>query len=101
MVGVISTLPLKNASMLLGNDLAGGKVIPEHKLVMEPVKSAETDKIEEEISDVIPSCWVTQAQASTMVEDTRASIDIGDKRGREKKPRSTWMVTVMRTNAMV
>ena len=77
-VGVMETLPAKGVSMLLGNDLAGGKVIAEPKVVMEPVTSAETEKIEEEIPGVFPSCVVTRAQARKMAEDTRASIDTED-----------------------
>ena len=73
-VGVLNTLSVKGVSMLLGNELARGKEIAELDVVMEPVTSAETDKIEEEKSSVIPSCGVTQAQASTMAKDTRASI---------------------------
>ena len=72
--------------MLLGNDLARGKVIAEPDVVMEPVSSAETDKIEEDISSVIPSCGVTQAQASTMAKDTRRSIARKDIRERDQDP---------------
>ena len=72
--------------MLLGNDLARGKVIAEPDVVMEPVTSAETDKFEEDISNVIPSCGVTQAQASTMAEDTRASIKWKDIREGDQDP---------------
>ena len=57
----------------------------EPDVVMEPVTSAETDKFEEEISNVIPSCEVTQAQACTMVEDTGASIKWKDIRGRDQE----------------
>ena len=86
-VGVLNTLPVKGVSMLLGNDLAGGKVIAEPDVVMEPVTSAaENDKFEEEISNVIPSCGVTQAQASTMAKDTRASIKWKDIRERDQDP---------------
>ena len=85
-VGVLNTLPVKGVSMLLGNDLAGGKVIAEPDVVMEPVTSAETDKFEEEISNVIPSCGVTQAQATTMAKDTRASIKWKDIRERDQDP---------------
>ena len=74
----METLPAKGVSMLLGNDLAGGKVITEPKVVMEPVTSAETEKIEEEIPGVFPSCVVTRAQARKMAEDTRASIHTED-----------------------
>ena len=72
--------------MLLGNDLSRGKVIAEPDVVMEPVTSAETDKIEEEISSVIPSCGVTQAQVSTMAKDKRASIKRKDIQERNQDP---------------
>ena len=85
-VGVLNTLPVKGVSMLSGNDLARGKVIAEPDVVMEPVTSAETDKIEEEISSMIPSCGVTQAQGSTMAKNTRASIKRKDIRERDKDP---------------
>ena len=85
-VGVMETLPAKGVSMLLGNDLARGKVIAESDVVIEPVTSAETDKIEEEIYSVIPSCGMTQAQASTMAKDTRASIKRKDIRERDQDP---------------
>ena len=85
-VGVMENLPAKGVSMLLGNDLARGKVIAEPDVVMEPVTSAETDKIEEEIYSVIPSCGMTQAQASTMAKDTRASIKRKDIRERDQDP---------------
>ena len=77
-VGEMKTQPAKGVSMLLENDLAGGKVIAEPKVVMEPVTSAETEKIEEEIPGVFPYCVVTRAQARKMAEDTRASIDTED-----------------------
>ena len=46
----------------------------------------KNDKFEEEISNVIPSCGVTQAQASTMAKDTRASIKWKDIRERDQDP---------------
>ena len=64
---------------------------------MEPVTSAETDKIDEDICYVIPSCGMTRAQTSTMIEDTRASIDMGDKQDTEKASRSKWIVIQIRT----
>ena len=62
-VGVVPALPMKGVSMLLGNDLAGGKVIVEPKVVMEPIIESKIDKIEEEIPGLFPSCAVTRAQA--------------------------------------
>ena len=42
-VGVRPELPVKGVSMLLGNDLAGGKVIPEPIVTREPC--TETDYV--------------------------------------------------------
>ena len=56
-VGVMETLPAKGVSMLLGNDLAGGKVIAEPKVVMEPVTSAETEKLKRRFQVCFPPVW--------------------------------------------
>ena len=53
---------------------------------MKPVTSAETDKFEEKIPSVLSSCGVTQAQASTMAKDTRASIKKNNIRERDQDP---------------
>ena len=85
-VGVKSTRPVGSVSMLSENDLAGGKVIAELEVVKEPVTSAKTDTMEKELSSVIPSCVVTQARASKMAEDTRASIEMDDKQDKDVDP---------------
>ena len=71
---------------MLGNDLARGKVIAQPDIVMDPVTSAETDKFEEEISSMIPSSEVAQAQASMMTANTRASIKWKDIPERDQDP---------------
>ena len=86
---------------VLGNDLATGKVIAEPGVVMVPVTSAETDKLEEEISNVIPSCGVTQAQANTMAEDTRTSIKWKDIPEGTKTLLTTMMVSEIGTDNVV
>ena len=85
-VGVMETLPVKGVSMLSENDLAGGKVIAKPEVVKEPVTSAKTNMTEEETSSVIPSCVVTQARASKMAEDTRASNKTDDKEDKDGDP---------------
>ena len=57
-VGLSSSLPVKCVSLLLGNDLAGGKIVPSVQLTIKPGP--------EEINvdpDVFPSCAVTRAMA--------------------------------------
>ena len=85
-VGVMNTRPVNGVSIISVKDVAGGKVIAEPKVVMEPVTSAETDKFEEEVPSVIPLCVVTQARASKMAEDTRALIKMGDKQNKDGDP---------------
>ena len=87
-VGVLNILSVKGVSMLLGNDLARGKVIADTEVVMEPFTSAEMDMFEEEISQSsgIPFCGVTQAQASATAKDTRASMKRKDTRERDQYP---------------
>ena len=57
-VGLRSSLPVKGVSLLLGNDLAGGKVVPSVQMSVNPVS--------EEVpldSDIFPSCAVTRSMA--------------------------------------
>ena len=57
-VGLRSSLPIKGVSLLLGNDLAGGKVVPSVQMSEKPVS--------EEVpldSDIFPACAVTRAMA--------------------------------------
>ena len=59
-VGIRPTLPLKEVSFVLGNDLAGGKVKPDPWVVEQPDHFLKT-----EIDDSImfPACVVTRAAA--------------------------------------
>lgn len=53
--GVMSSLPVKGISVLLGNDLAGGKVIPSVQLTSQPSTEDESNLD----SESFPSCAVT------------------------------------------
>ena len=86
MVGVMSTRPVEGVSMLSENDSAGGKVIAKPEVVKKQVTSAKTNMTEEETSSVIPSCVVTQARASKMAEDTRASNKMDGKQDKDGDP---------------
>lgn len=54
-VGLMSSLPVKGISVLLGNDLAGGKVIPSVQLTSQPSTEDESNLD----SESFPSCAVT------------------------------------------
>ena len=85
-VGVMNTRPVEGVSTLSENDSVGGKVIAEPEVVKEPVTSAKTDAIEEEVSNVIDSCMVTQARTSKMAEDTRASNKMDGEQHKDVDP---------------
>ena len=57
-VGVRHNLPFEGVSLLLGNDLAGKKVVAEPIVTNEPAVDAETSK---EDTDIYQACAVTRA----------------------------------------
>ena len=62
-VGVRPTLPVKGVSLLLGNDLAGGKVVPDPIICEKPSLVGEG---EEENKELFPSCAITRAMAKKL-----------------------------------
>ena len=67
-VGLRPTLPMEGVSFILGNDLAGDKVIPELQVVTDPEVMEEVDCDVETTSHVFPSCAVTRAMAREMAQ---------------------------------
>ena len=53
-MGTRPTLPIKGVSLLLGNDLPGGKVVANPKVTPKPVTLDSTEKLEEVISGIFP-----------------------------------------------
>ena len=62
-VGIRPSLPFKGVHLLLGNDLAGDKVVVDPLLTSTPCVDQPPDPIEQEIPDFYPSCAVTRAMA--------------------------------------
>ena len=62
-VGIRPSLPFKGVHLLLGNDLAGDKVVVNPLLTNIPCIDQPPDPIEQEILDLYPSCAVTRAMA--------------------------------------
>ena len=62
-VGIRPSLPFKGVHLLLGNDLAGDKVVVDPLLTSTPCVDQPPDPIEQEIPDLYPSCPVTRAMA--------------------------------------
>ena len=61
--GIRPSLPFKGVHLLLGNDLAGDKVVVNPLLTSTPCVDQPPDPIEQEIPDIYPSCAVTRAMA--------------------------------------
>ncbi|XP_071850601.1 uncharacterized protein [Apostichopus japonicus] len=68
LVGVMSELPIKGVSMMLGNDLAGDKVLPNPIVTYTPsnVSSHEEDEI-------YPACVMTRAMSKKAVSEVEES----------------------------
>ena len=60
-VGIRPFLPFLGVYLLLGNDLAGDKVVEDPLLTSTPCVDQPPDPIEQEIPDLYLSCAVTRA----------------------------------------
>ena len=76
-VGIRPSLPFKGVHLLLGNDLAGDKVVVNPFLTTIPCIDQPPDPIEQEIPDLYPSCAVTRAMAKKAKQNER-DIDLTD-----------------------
>ena len=54
-VGTRPTLHIKGVPLLLGNDLAGGKVVADPKVTSKPITLVSTEKLEEILPGIFPS----------------------------------------------
>lgn len=62
-VGVVPRLPMEGVDFLLGNDLAGDKVVVSPVVLDRPVEVPETERLEDEFPGIFPDCAVTRSQA--------------------------------------
>ena len=78
-VGIRQSLPFKGVHLLLGNDLAGGKVVVNPLVTDTPCIDQSPDPIEQELPDLYPSCAVTRAMAKkAMLTENQSDIDLTD-----------------------
>ncbi|KAJ8049627.1 hypothetical protein HOLleu_02455 [Holothuria leucospilota] len=68
-VGGRPTLPVKGVSLLLGNDLAGGKVVANAILTNKPCDYNNTEQLEKEFPNLFPACAVTRAMSQKLAMD--------------------------------
>ena len=74
-VGVRPELPVKGVSMLLGNDLAGGKVLPQSIVTRDPCTEADKD---DESSIVFPACAVTRSMTRKAMLEANSEVEGDD-----------------------
>ena len=78
-IGITPSLPFKGVHLLLGNDLAGDKVVVNPLVTDTPNIDQTDDPIEQEIPDLYPSCAVTRAMAKkAILKNSNSDIDLTD-----------------------
>jgi hypothetical protein len=78
-VGIRPSLPFKGVHLLLGNDLAGDKVVVNPLVTDTPLLDQSPDPCEQEIPDLYPSCAVTRSMAKKAIHDPlNRDVDLSD-----------------------
>ena len=78
-IGITPSLPFKGVHLLLGNDLAGDKIVVNPLVTDTPNIGQTEDPIEQEIPDLYPSCAVTRAMAKkAILKNSNSDIDLTD-----------------------
>ena len=78
-IGITPSLPFTGVHLLLGNDLAGDKVVVYPLVTDTPNIGQTNDPIEQEIPDLYPSCAVTRAMAKkAILKNSNSDIDLTD-----------------------
>ena len=77
-VGLTATLPVAGVQLLLGNDVAGSKVVmgPNPIVTEKVVESAGDEALEDEFPDIFPACVVTRSKAKEKTLNQR-EVDLG------------------------
>ena len=77
-VGLGSSLPFEGVQLLLGNDLAGDKVVINSIVTDVPCVEQLPDQVEREISNLHPPRAVTRAMSKKKLSDEDKDVDIAD-----------------------
>ena len=62
-LGVIESLPTAGINILLGNDLAGGRLLPCPVVTTSPLRENNTQDLEESFPTLFPACAVTRSKS--------------------------------------
>ena len=78
-IGITPSLPFKGVHLLLGNDLAGDKVVVNPLVTDTPNIGQTDDPIEQAIPDLYPTCAVTRAMTKrAILKNSNFDIDLTD-----------------------
>lgn len=77
-VGVRPGFPISGVSVIMGNDLAGGKVLVTPEVTPVPVLRTGPDELAGKFPEVFTSCAVTRAAAKRGLVDSTEDIDLSD-----------------------
>ena len=82
-VGVRPELPVKGVSMLLGNDLAGGKVLPDPIVTQKPCTLVDNNESD---SELFPACAVTRSMTRKAMQKDNSSSHVSQGKGETPEP---------------
>ena len=74
-MAVEDSLEVDGVQILLGNDLAGKKVVPNPVVCFEPLIESPTQELEKENPYLFPSCVVTRSRAGLSKDNERKEMD--------------------------
>uniref|UniRef100_A0A3B3H3T2 Gypsy retrotransposon integrase-like protein 1 n=1 Tax=Oryzias latipes TaxID=8090 RepID=A0A3B3H3T2_ORYLA len=78
-VAVCPSIPINGVSLILGNDLAGDRVLAAPVVTSTPTELECPDKLEQEYPDVFPVCAVTRAMSKKPLEkEMDPHVDLSD-----------------------
>nr|XP_054757152.1 uncharacterized protein LOC129263260 [Lytechinus pictus] len=75
-VGVVPELLMEGVDFLLGNDLAGDRVVASPVVSDKPLEVAETELLQEDFPGIFPDCVVTRSQTRRAEKDDAESADV-------------------------
>lgn len=75
-VALCSSIPIEGVSLILGNDLAGGRVLAAPEVVPFPLVSKSPDELEKQYPETFPVCVATRAMLKKKKQIQEADSDI-------------------------
>ena len=77
-VGIRPLLPVPGVSLLLGNDIAGGKVLPSPHMSEKPDTDQNTEILADTFPGIFPDCIVTRSMEKRNLNEIPDEINLSD-----------------------